>query len=212
RSSSWREAQAVLRSPPASRPSRQNTSSSSSRTPLTTMSSGACSSVPMWTPSSTGSRGSSTTSRAMGSRRTLSRFSKASRKQARPTVEVVSALRSGDLVIIGPSNPLISIAPVLQLVGDLLRRERTVAVTPIIGGLALKGPTVEMMRALGHRPDAVEVARMYKDVAATFVLDERDSNLSGAIEELGYRTIVCDTVMRDGGRELADSVLRLSHV
>ncbi|TMG67626.1 MAG: 2-phospho-L-lactate transferase [Chloroflexi bacterium] len=133
-------------------------------------------------------------------------------KSARPTVEVVSALRSADLVIIGPSNPLISIAPVLQLVGDLLRRERTVAVTPIIGGLALKGPTVEMMRALGHRPDAVEVARMYKDVAATFVLDERDSNLSGAIEELGYRTIVCDTVMRDGGRELADSVLRLSHV
>ena len=53
---------------------------------------------------------------------------------------------------------------------------------------------------------------MYKDVAATFVLDERDSNLSGPIEELGYRTIVCDTVMRDGGRELADSVLRLSHV
>jgi len=133
-------------------------------------------------------------------------------KSARPTVEVVSALRSADLVIIGPSNPLISIAPVLQLVGDLLRRERTVAVTPIIGGLALKGPTVEMMRALGHRPDAVEVARMYKDVAATFVLDERDSNLSGPIEELGYRTIVCDTVMRDGGRELADSVLRLSHV
>ena len=133
-------------------------------------------------------------------------------KSARSTVEVASALRSADLVIIGPSNPLISIAPVLQLVGDLLRRERTVAVTPIIGGLALKGPTVEMMRALGHRPDAVEVARMYKDVAATFVLDERDSNLSGPIEELGYRTIVCDTVMRDGGRELADSVLRLSHV
>jgi LPPG:FO 2-phospho-L-lactate transferase len=85
-------------------------------------------------------------------------------------------------------------------------------VTPIVGGLALKGPTAEMMRALGHPPDAVEVARMYRDVAASFVLDERDRNLFGAVEELGYRTIVCDTVMRDGGRSLAESVLRLSHV
>jgi LPPG:FO 2-phospho-L-lactate transferase len=131
---------------------------------------------------------------------------------ARPSIEVATALGAADLVVIGPSNPLISIAPITLLTGELLRRERTVAVTPIIGGLALKGPTVEMMRALGHPPDAVEVARMYRDVAATFVLDERDRNLFGAIQELGYRTIVCDTVMRDGGRSLAESVLRLSHV
>jgi LPPG:FO 2-phospho-L-lactate transferase len=131
---------------------------------------------------------------------------------ARPSIEVATALGAADLVVIGPSNPLISIAPITLLTGELLRRERTVAVTPIVGGLALKGPTVEMMRALGHPPDAVEVARMYRDVAATFVLDERDRNLFGAIEELGYRTIVCDTVMRDGGRSLAESVLRLSHV
>jgi len=131
---------------------------------------------------------------------------------ARPSIEVAAALGAADLVVIGPSNPLISIAPITLLTSELLRRERTVAVTPIVGGLALKGPTVEMMRALGHPPDAVEVARMYRDVAATFVLDERDRNLFGAIEELGYRTIVCDTVMRDGGRSLAESVLRLSHV
>ena len=131
---------------------------------------------------------------------------------ARPSIEVAAALGAADLVVIGPSNPLISIAPITLLTGELLRRERTVAVTPIVGGLALKGPTVEMMRALGHPPDAVEVARMYRDVAATFVLDERDRNLFGAIQELGYRTIVCDTVMRDGGRSLAESVLRLSHV
>ena len=131
---------------------------------------------------------------------------------ARPSVEVATALAAADLVTIGPSNPLISIAPILLLTRELLQRERTVAVTPIVGGLALKGPTVEMMRALGHPPDAVEVARMYRDVAASFVLDERDRNLFGAVEELGYRTIVCDTVMRDGGRSLAESVLRLSHV
>ena len=131
---------------------------------------------------------------------------------ARPSIEVATALAAADLVIIGPSNPLISIAPILLLTRELLQRERTVAVTPIVGGLALKGPTVEMMRALGHPPDAVEVARMYQDVAATFVLDERDRGLTGRIEELGFRTIVCDTVMRDGGRSLAESVLRLSHV
>jgi LPPG:FO 2-phospho-L-lactate transferase len=82
-----------------------------------------------------------------------------------------------------------------------------VAVTPIVAGASLKGPTVEMMRAMGLDPNPVEVARMYRDVASGYVLDERDANLAGQIEELGYRTILCDTVMRDGGRTLAKSVL-----
>ena len=122
--------------------------------------------------------------------------------------QVAAALDVADLVVIGPSNPLISIAPILMLVRALLPRERTVAVTPIVGGLALKGPTVEMMRALGYDPSPVEVARMYRDVAATFVLDERDRARAGAIEELDYRVIVGDTVMRDGGRTLGEAVLR----
>ncbi len=127
--------------------------------------------------------------------------------EARPTVEVSAALHEADLVIIGPSNPLISIAPILELVHESLRRDRTVAVTPIVGGIALKGPTVEMMRALGHDPDPVEVARMYGDVAGGFVVDQRDDSLGPAIEALGYRVVVCDTVMRDGGRTLARAVL-----
>jgi LPPG:FO 2-phospho-L-lactate transferase len=126
---------------------------------------------------------------------------------ARRSPEVAAALRDADLVIIGPSNPLISIAPILQLVRDELTPGRTVAVTPIIGGLALKGPTVEMMRALGHAPDPVEVARMYRGLAGTFVVDERDRALAGPIEALGYRTFVCDTVMHDGGRKLASVLL-----
>ena len=126
---------------------------------------------------------------------------------ARPTVEVSAALHDADRVIIGPSNPLVSIAPILDLVHDSLRRDRTVAVTPIVGGIALKGPTVEMMRALGRDPDPVAVARMYGDVAAEFVLDERDDGLAPTIEALGYRVVVCDTVMRDGGRTLARAVL-----
>jgi LPPG:FO 2-phospho-L-lactate transferase len=126
---------------------------------------------------------------------------------ARPTPEVISALHDADVVVIGPSNPLISIDPILRVTGPHLSRKRTVAVTPIVAGAALKGPTVEMMRAMGLDPSPVEVARMYRDVASGYVLDERDGNLAGQIEELGYRTILCDTVMRDGGRTLAKSVL-----
>jgi LPPG:FO 2-phospho-L-lactate transferase len=131
---------------------------------------------------------------------------------AHATREVREALAQADLVVIGPSNPLISIAPILQLVRGNLSRERTLAVTPIVGGLALKGPTVEMMRALGPEPNPVEVARMYRDIAGGFVLDVRDRALEGGIEEMGYRTIVHDTVMRDGGRELARAVLRYVRV
>jgi LPPG:FO 2-phospho-L-lactate transferase len=126
---------------------------------------------------------------------------------ARPTPEVLSALHAADVVIIGPSNPLISVDPILKVIGSHLPRQRTVAVTPIVGGVALKGPTVEMMRALGAEPNPVEVARRYRNVASGFVLDERDRGLAGQIEQLGYRTIICDTVMRDGGRTLARAVL-----
>lgn len=126
---------------------------------------------------------------------------------ARPTAQVVSALESADLVVIGPSNPLISIAPILQLTRAHLRPERTVAVTPIVEGRSLKGPTVDMMKALGMEPTAAEVARTYRAVARGFVLDERDRALAPAIEAMGYRTIVADTVMADGGRRLAGAVL-----
>jgi LPPG:FO 2-phospho-L-lactate transferase len=126
---------------------------------------------------------------------------------ARPTPEVLSALRDADLVIIGPSNPLISIAPILELIGPHMMRERAVAITPIVSGAALKGPTVEMMRAVGPPPNPVEVARMYRDVAASFVLDSRDQELAGDLNGLGLRTLVLDTVMTDGGGRLAAEIL-----
>ena len=124
-------------------------------------------------------------------------------KPAHATSQVKAALGEADRVIIGPSNPLISIGPILELTRELIPRERTIAITPIVGGAALKGPTVEMMRALGHEPTPVEVARLYAGVASGFVLDERDAVRRPAIEALGYRVAVCDTVMRDGGRALA---------
>jgi LPPG:FO 2-phospho-L-lactate transferase len=125
---------------------------------------------------------------------------------AQSTPEATAALVDADLVVIGPSNPLISIEPILKVIGRQLDRERTVAVTPIVAGAALKGPTVEMFRALGYDASPLEVARRYLSVAGTFVLDTRDAGLAGEIEAVGYRVVVCDTVMADGGDALARAI------
>jgi LPPG:FO 2-phospho-L-lactate transferase len=114
---------------------------------------------------------------------------------ARPSPEVVSALTAAELVIIGPSNPVVSVWPVLQLLTGHLPVERTVAVCPTVGGLALKGPTVEMMRSLGRDPSPEGVAREYAEVARGFVLDEQDASSVAAVESLGYRVLVTNTVM-----------------
>jgi LPPG:FO 2-phospho-L-lactate transferase len=126
---------------------------------------------------------------------------------ARPTREVLSALDEAELVIIGPSNPLISIAPIIKVIGSHMPRDRTVAITPIVGGASLKGPTVEMMQAVGPPPNPVEVARMYRDVATSFVLDKRDHELAASVDEMGFQTLVLDTVMTDGGGGLAARIL-----
>ncbi|MGH7761069.1 MAG: 2-phospho-L-lactate transferase [Candidatus Dormibacteraceae bacterium] len=126
---------------------------------------------------------------------------------ARPTHEVIAALEEADLVIIGPSNPLISIAPILEVIGAHIPRERAVAITPIVRGVALKGPTVEMMRAVGTQPTPVAIALMYRAKVASFVLDIRDRELAGKVSDLGLRALVFDTVMADGGEALAGAVL-----
>jgi LPPG:FO 2-phospho-L-lactate transferase len=126
---------------------------------------------------------------------------------ARPTDEVLSVLDAADLVIIGPSNPLISIAPIINVIGSHMPRDRTVAITPIVGGASLKGPTVAMMRAIGPPPTPLEVARMYRGVASSFVLDSRDQEMAAGLDEMGFRTLVFDTVMTDGGGALAGRIL-----
>jgi LPPG:FO 2-phospho-L-lactate transferase len=126
---------------------------------------------------------------------------------APPTPEVLAALDQADLVIIGPSNPLISIAPILKVIGAAIPRERALAITPIVRGASLKGPTVEMMQAVGPPPTPVEVARLYREVVASFVLDSRDRQLAADVEAIGLRTLVLDTVMADGGGGLAARIL-----
>jgi LPPG:FO 2-phospho-L-lactate transferase len=128
-------------------------------------------------------------------------------ESAQPTPEVLAALSAADLVVIGPSNPLISIDPILKVVGSTIPRGRTVAITPIVGGAALKGPTAEMMRAMGSEASPVAVAKRYAAVASAFVIDSRDAALAPAVEALGYRVIVCDTVMKGGGEALASAIL-----
>lgn len=128
---------------------------------------------------------------------------------ARPAPEALAAVEEADLVVIGPSNPLISIAPITALLGSALRRERTVAVSPIVGGRALKGPTVEMMQALLGEATPSRVAEEYRTLAATFVLDELDREQAPRIEAQGYRVRVTDTVMQgpDEARRLAATLL-----
>jgi LPPG:FO 2-phospho-L-lactate transferase len=125
---------------------------------------------------------------------------------ARPTKEVISALGDAELIVIGPSNPLISIAPILEVIGQHIDRDRTVAVSPIVGGMALKGPTVDMLRALGFDATPVDVARGYRDAASAFVLDTKDSHLASEIEALGVHVLITDTVMTDGGGGLASAL------
>jgi LPPG:FO 2-phospho-L-lactate transferase len=128
---------------------------------------------------------------------------------ARPSPEAADAVAAADLVVIGPSNPVISIAPILALVGGFLSRDRTVAVSPLVQGRALKGPTVQMIRAVGGDPTAAGVAASYRRSAAWFVLDERDAALAPAVEALDYRVLVTDTLMNDaaGERRLAEAIL-----
>jgi len=131
-------------------------------------------------------------------------------ESARPAPEAVKAVTNADVVIIGPSNPLLSVDPILAVLGDDLDRERVVAVSPIVGGRALKGPTVEMLRQMGEEPTTAGVARHYTGVASTFVIDRADAGLRKLIRELGMRVIVDDTVMEDaaGERRLAATLLQ----
>ena len=135
--------------------------------------------------------------------------------EAIPAPGVAEALEAARLVLIAPSNPSISIEPILRVPGmrDLVTaaRAKTVAVSPLIGGRAVKGPTVELMRAEGLRPDAFGVALRYQAIAAGFVLDSADAALAPAITALGYRIAVRQTMLDDidSAREVASTAVDL---
>lgn len=119
--------------------------------------------------------------------------------EATLTADARSALESAEVVVIAPSNPLVSIAPIRHLDGvdDLLaaRRPHVVAVSPIVGGEALKGPAARMMAELGHEPTVVGVARLYAPIASALVIDPVDAGLAADVERTGLRCIVQPSVM-----------------
>ncbi|MGH9775590.1 MAG: 2-phospho-L-lactate transferase [Candidatus Acidiferrales bacterium] len=131
-------------------------------------------------------------------------------EEARPAPGVVEAIEAADGIILCPSNPLISIGPILsvrQIRQALVkRRSRVVAVSPIVGGKALKGPLEKMMAQLKMECSAAGVAKTYRDIAATFVLDTVDAAEKSAVEKLGMRAVVLPAVMNT----LADKD-RLAH-
>ncbi len=122
---------------------------------------------------------------------------------AAPTAQVRSALAAAETIVVAPSNPFVSIGPILALAGmrDLIRaaRAKVVAVSPIVGGAAIKGPAGAMLEALGHDVSALGVARLYAELTSTFVLDDEDRALAPAVEALGVRAVTTATVMRDAG-------------
>jgi LPPG:FO 2-phospho-L-lactate transferase len=132
---------------------------------------------------------------------------------AEPSPGVREAIQSADAVIICPSNPWVSIDPILRVIPPLPMGEgsgvRVIAISPIIGGQTVKGPAAKMYRELGIEPSALAVARHYCDFIAGFVLDTVDKQLEGEIRGLKMRTHVTNTLMNshDDRKQLAARVL-----
>ncbi|MFI5045355.1 MAG: 2-phospho-L-lactate transferase, partial [Acidimicrobiales bacterium] len=120
---------------------------------------------------------------------------------ARPGPHVLESIDSARVVCIAPSNPVVSIDPVLAVPGVreavATARDRTVVVSPIVGGAALKGPADRLLRELGHEATVVGIARWYAPLAETLVIDSVDVDLAGAVEAEGMACVVTDTIMSD---------------
>lgn len=129
---------------------------------------------------------------------------------------VLDAIASAEAIVIAPSNPFVSIDPLLQVAGVREALEATqaprVAVSPIVGGAAIKGPAADMMRALGHEVSALGVARIYAGLIDCYVLDDLDAALAPAVEALGMRVHVTDTMMTSAERRAEVALATLSAI
>ena len=126
---------------------------------------------------------------------------------ARPAPGVLAALTAADVVVLGPSNPFVSIGPILAVPGvrDALASSsaRRLAVSPLVGDRALKGPAAHMLATLGHDVSALGVARLYVGLVDVFVVDEQDAHLAPAIRELGMAVHAARTVVGPDGADRA---------
>jgi LPPG:FO 2-phospho-L-lactate transferase len=134
-------------------------------------------------------------------------------ERARPAAGVIESIREAEAVIIAPSNPLVSIGPILAVPGVrealIDTKAPVVAVSPIIGGKALKGPADKMLKSLGHESSVVGMARLYGDFVDVLVIDNEDAALAGEVKATGAGAVVTDTIMRDAAtrRALAQATL-----
>ena len=144
-------------------------------------------------------------------RPTVSGFTFAGIERAVPAPGVLSVISTSDWVVISPSNPWVSIDPILAVPGfrGALQGKRVIAVSPIIGGKSVRGPAAKMYHELGIEPSAVAVASHYRGLASHFVLDQSDARLIPQVEALGIRSLAVDTVMNsvDDRRRLAQDML-----
>ena len=133
------------------------------------------------------------------------RFEGANEAEAAPGTR--EAIQSADAVLICPSNPWVSIDPILRVIKNI--EKPVIAISPIIGGQTVKGPAAKMYRELGIEPSALAVARHYCGLAAGFVLDQVDDELESEVKNLGMRTLVTNTLMKshDDRKQLAAEVL-----
>ena len=137
-------------------------------------------------------------------------------ENALPAPGVLEAIAEASIIIIAPSNPFLSIDPILSVSGirDALESSKAprVAISPIVEGSAIKGPAARMLESLGHEVSALGVARIYADLVDWFFLDELDRNLEKSIKALGLNTRVTNTIMNSESRKrsLASEVIKVA--
>ena len=141
---------------------------------------------------------------------TAVRFAGAAEAALAPGLDEV--LKTAECIVIAPSNPIVSIGPIraLAAVDPILigRRSSVVAISPIVGGTALKGPADRMLSELGHESSVVGVARLYASIAATLVIDPVDAHLAAAVEAAGMRAVITPSVM--SSPEIGSQLARVS--
>ena len=134
----------------------------------------------------------------------------------RPAAGVIDAIEDARVVLIAPSNPIVSIGPILALddVRNELARTRApiVAISPIVGGQAIKGPAAAMLASLGHEVSAAGVGGLYADFLDVLVIDERDAELAPRVREAGPRPVVAPTIMSDRAAKRRLAEISLSAV
>ncbi len=123
--------------------------------------------------------------------------------ECRPTLGVLDALATSDVVVIAPSNPVVSIDPILAVPGIRAaleaRSESVVAISPIVGGRALKGPADRLLVELGRHASVEAVGRWYAGITSVLVIDEVDREHAEKLESQGMRVVVTDTIMSRPG-------------